>query len=328
MNFFIAVAIAVTTGAVVAALVVAAVRRQAVPVVDPGEDLRVIHHQIGQLMGRIESGFDRAASDNGTVRAALDMLTHNSGTRGTWGEVTLRRLLESAGLRHGDDFDTQPNLDGRRPDVVIDLGSAGMVIVDAKAPLDDLRRAWEADSDDDHDSALRAHAAAVRRHAADLAGRGYPDQVRATFAPVVMFLPVEGAWEAAVSVSPDLHGELLRLGVHPASPSTIGLVLDLVKRHALTVNQEEAVRRILEDARTLLLRLGKHAEHLGKVGRGLGTAVDAYNSAVGNLATRVLPATDRMADHLSERQPEAPPPVTAAVHVERVPRITDSERVA
>lgn len=329
MNVVVVIVTAVVTGAVVAALVVAFMRRQAARVIDPGDDFREIQRGLGELIGRVEAGFARAASDTGTVRASLDMLTQSTGRRGTWGEVTLRRLLESAGLRHGDDFDTQRTLGGGgRPDVVIDLGGAGTVIIDAKAPLDDLRRAWEAGSEDDRRVALRSHASAVRRHAADLAARDYPSQVKADFAPVIMFLAVDGAWEAATAAHPDLHGDLLRLGIHPASPSTIGFVLDIVKRHALTVNQEQAVSEILQDTRSLLLRLGTHTDHLEKMGRGLGTAVDAYNRAVGNFATRVVPATDRMADHLAEQQPGAPEPVTTIVQAERVPRLSGSERVA
>jgi DNA recombination protein RmuC len=161
----------------------------------------------------------------------------------------------------------------------------------------------------------------------ELAGRDYPSRLRTTFAPVVMYLPVEGAWEAAIDAVPDLGSEALALGVHPASPRTLGLVLDLLKHHALTVNQEAATREILEDTRELLGRLDKHAGHLVSLGRALGGAVDAYNKAVGNAATRVLPATNRMADHLGRQPIEAPEPIVVLPHPERVP-VFDADRVA
>jgi DNA recombination protein RmuC len=315
--------------AVAAALLayLSAVRRvPSAETVNP-EEIRALHSDIGRLMGRVEMGFETSARDSSTVRSAIDLLTHDSGRRGTWGEVTLRRLLEKAGLAHGLDFDTQVVLVGGRPDAVIHLGDGGSIVIDAKAPLDDLRRAAECDDESSRATHLKAHAAAVRRHVKELAGRDYPSRLRTTFAPVVMYLPVEGAWEAAIDAVPDLGSEALALGVHPASPRTLGLVLDLLKHHALTVNQEAATREILEDTRELLGRLDKHAGHLVSLGRALGGAVDAYNKAVGNAATRVLPATNRMADHLGRQPIEAPEPIVVLPHPERVP-VFDADRVA
>jgi DNA recombination protein RmuC len=321
MTILVAVVVAVVTGAVVAGIVVAAMRRAAAaaPVAQPAEDLRVINENISRLMGRLDAGFTRAAHDSDTVRTTLEMLTQNGSRRGTWGEVTLRRLLEAAGLAHTCDFDTQRVLPGGgRPDVLIDLGGAGTVIVDAKAPLADLRRAWEAEDDIERDRALKAHVTSIKRHAADLVSRDYPAHVDATFAPVVMYLPVDGAWEMATAVAPDLAGHLQSLGVHPASPSTLGLVIDILKQHALAANQEEAVRAILVDTRQLVGRLQKHVDHLNDLGRALDSAVGAYNDAMGNLASRVLPATTRMTGHAGARELAAPEPVTTTVRSERV----------
>jgi len=315
---------------VVIALVAAraAVRRVRPDATVAPDEIRALHTELGQLLGRVQAGFEASEREASTVRSALDLLTHNSGRRGSWGEVTLRRLLEAAGMTHGLDFDTQVDLPGGRPDAVIHLGDAGAVVIDAKAPLDDLRRAWEADGETEQAPCFKAHAAAVRRHVRDLAGREYPSRLRATFAPVVMYLPVEGAWEAAVETNPDLGREALALGVHPASPRTLGLVLDVLKHHALMVNQEAATREILEDTRELLGRLDTHFDHLLKVGNALGTAVGAYNAAVGNAASRVVPATNRMTAHLGRQPVEAPAAVTALTRVERVPPLAGTDRVA
>jgi DNA recombination protein RmuC len=312
--------------AIVLALTIV-VRRAPMPETVSPEEIRALHSDIGRLMGRVEMGFENSARDSSTVRSAIDLLTHDSGRRGTWGEVTLRRLLEKAGLAHDLDFDTQVVLAGGRPDALIHLGDGGCIVIDAKAPLDDLRRAADCDDDDVRASHMKAHAAAVRRHVKELSGRDYPSRLRTTFAPVVMYLPVEGAWEAAIDAVPDLGSEALALGVHPASPRTLGLVLELLKHHALTVNQEAATREILEDTRELLGRLDNHAGHLAKLGRALGGAVEAYNKAVGNAATRVLPATNRMADHLGRQAVEPPEPIVLLPHPERVP-VFDAGRVA
>jgi len=301
--------------AVIAIVLVAAsavVRRVTPAESASSEEIRALRTDLGRLMGRVDMGFDTTARETSTVRSALDLLTQNSGRRGTWGEVTLRRLLENAGLAHGLDFDTQVALPGGRPDALIHLGGGGSIVIDAKAPLDDLRRARECDDEATEASCMKAHAGAVRRHVRELAGRDYPARLRTTFAPVVMYLPVDGAWEKAVEVAPDLYSEALAVGVHPASPRTLGLVLELLKHHALTVNQEAATREILEDTRELLGRLETHAGHLKKLGGALATAVDAYNKAVGNAATRLLPATSRMANHLG-RQPLAAPEAIATL---------------
>ncbi|HSM02563.1 MAG TPA: DNA recombination protein RmuC [Acidimicrobiia bacterium] len=321
----------VTSLAIVGVVVVAAraaVRRVRTETTVAPEEIRALHTELGRLIGRVQAGFETSEREASTVRSALDLLTHNSGRRGSWGEVTLRRLLEAAGMTHGVDFDTQVDLPGGRPDSVVHLGDAGDVVIDAKAPLDDLRRAWEAESEAEQEACLKAHAGAVRRHVRDLHGRDYPARLRSTFAPVVMYLPVEGAWEAAIEANPGLGGEALALGVHPASPRTLGLVLEVLKHHALTVNQEAATREILEDTRELLTRLDKHAEHLAKLGNALGTAVDAYNSAVGNAATRLLPSTNRMTAHLGRQQVEAPAAVTTLPQAERIPEFDGANRVA
>lgn len=326
MTLALTLVAAMAVVATVLALVVL-IRRPSEPEAVSPEEIRALHSDIGRLMGRVEAGFETSARDSSTVRSAIDLLTHDSGRRGTWGEVTLRRLLEKAGLEHGLDFDTQVVLPGGRPDAIIHLGGGGSIVVDAKAPLDDLRRAADCDDDGDRATHLKAHAAAVRRHVRELAGRDYPSRLRTTFAPVVMYLPVEGAWEAAIDAVPDLGPEALNRGVHPASPRTLGLVLDLIKHHALTVNQEAATREILEDTRELLGRLDKHAGHLVKLGKALGGAVEAFNQAVGNAATRVLPATNRMAGHLGRQVVAPPEPILVLPHPERVP-VFDAGRVA
>jgi DNA recombination protein RmuC len=268
----------------------------------------------------VRAGIDQATNDQRSVQSVLDMLTQNTGRRGSWGEVTLRRLLENSGLVHLVDFDTQKRLpNGTRPDVVVDLGGGSLVVIDAKAPLDDLKAAFDADTKAARQAAVKRHVATVRRHASDLATRDYAAALDAAFAPVVMYLPVDGAWETAIDHSSDLAADLHRLGIHPASPSTLGLVLAIVKQHALDSNRQEAMLDILGDTKRLLDTLGKHTDHLSKMGRALETAVRAYNEGVGNFSTRVLPATARMSAHLSLGEPESPASIESMPSVERVP---------
>jgi DNA recombination protein RmuC len=252
---------------------------------------------VERLAGTIEGRTGALAEAQEATRRAVEGLYASSGKRGRWGELTLRRLLESAGLVLGTDFDEQVHVAGDAiPDVVVHLGRAGEVVVDAKAPMDGLRRADEAADDAARSAALKDHALAVKRHAADLARRDYPSKMQAEFVPVVMFLPAEGAWEAAERGRPDIVAEVLGMGVYPASPANLGLVVELLRHQALTLDQDRTAAAIVEEARKLVGNVGTHVEHLAKLGRGLVAAVGAYNKTLGNLERRTLPAARRIAE--------------------------------
>jgi DNA recombination protein RmuC len=252
---------------------------------------------VERLTGTIEGRTGALAEAQEATRRAVEGLYSSGGKRGRWGELTLRRILEAVGLVLGTDFDEQVRIAGDAvPDVVVHLGRAGEVVVDAKAPMDGLRRADEATDDAGRSAALKEHAQAVKRHAAELARRDYPSKLDAEFVPVVMFLPAEGAWEAAEQGRPDIVAEVLAMGVYPASPANLGLVVELLRHQALTLDQDRTAAAIVEEARKLVGYVGTHVEHLAKLGRGLLSTVGAYNNAVGNLERRTLPAARRIAE--------------------------------
>lgn len=307
-----------TIALVAAALAVGAVLRggSTAPVANTDEDRESRERLIGQIAA-MEEKLNGTRSAVDTVGRSVDILSQNNGRRGAWGEVTLRRLLENLGLLEGTDFDVQMTIDGARPDAAIHLTNGTTVLMDVKMPLDDLRKAENADDAVQRKAHLKSHAATVRRHAADVAKRNYPSRIQATFAPVVMYLPVEGAWQAAVEVDPDIFTDLVKMGIHPASPATFGMVLDVLKQYALSVSQAESVKEILAEARTLVERLGTHADHLVTVGKELNSAVAAYNKAIGNLGNRVAPAARAMSKHLGERDLADVTPVEALAQPER-----------
>jgi len=256
---------------------------------------------LARLSGLVEGRLGAVGEGQEGLRRDVEALYTKTGHRGRWGELTLRRLLEAAGMTAGVDFHEQLDLGGEaRPDAVVHLGGAGEVVVDSKAPLEALRRAWEAPGEEGRVAALREHARAVKQYAADLRKRGYSARLQAAFAPVVMFIPVEGAWEAAEEAQPDLLLEVLRLGLYPASPRTLGLVVELLRHQALTLDQERAGRAIVAEGRTLVDRIGLHIKHLASLGRSLNSAADAFNQAAGNLESRVLPAARRVAESVPE----------------------------
>lgn len=277
-------------------------RAGAVPAGAPPEVLE----GLARLSGLVEGRLGAFGEGQEGLRRAVEALYTKAGHRGRWGELTLRRLLEAAGMTPGVDFSEQVDLGGEaRPDVVVHLGGAGEVVVDAKAPLDGLRRAWESETEEVRLGALRDHARAVKQYAADLRRRGYATRLQASFAPVVMFLPIEGAWEAAEEVQADLLLEVLRLGIYPASPRTLGLVVELLRHQALTLDQDRAARAIVCEGRTLVDRIGLHVKHLAAVGKAVNAAAEAFNQAAGNLESRVLPAARRVAEMVPEGRPAA-----------------------
>jgi DNA recombination protein RmuC len=234
--------------------------------------------------------------------------------RGRWGEMQLKRVVELAGMVAYCDFVEQSSTadaDGRllRPDLVVKLPGGKNVVVDAKAPLNAYLDALEAEDDETRRLHQQAHARQVRDHITKLAAKAYWKQ----FAPapefVVMFLPDETFFRAACELDPSLHEVGPENGVLVASPT---MLIGLLKTVAYGWQQEtvaESAREIAEIGRELYDRLGVFAGHLAKAGRGLTTAVGAYNEAVASLETRVLVTARKLEDRgaASGGLPEAPP---------------------
>ena len=293
-----AAAIVISTALVVIGVIVTLVfvgrRPQSTPIGSEIGDLR-------QNIGRMLQSMEHLGESHDDVRATVEVLMSNPGKRGVWGELTLLRLLENAGLKLGVDFEEQVTLDAGRPDIVIHLGDGGEIVIDSKAPIVHLKTAWETEDEDERKTAIKAFADGVRTYARDLAKRDYASQLRTTFAPVVMYIPVDGAWEAAREMRPDILSEMLQIGIYPAEPSTMGMTLRILKQHATNSRQEEAVRAVLEDARTVLDKVRIHVDHLNKLGGNLGKTVESFDKAVGNLDRGILPAGRRMAEHVDAR---------------------------
>lgn len=283
-----------------------------------------MHERLGrmtELLGSIDRGQRAVEDGQRDIDDTIKVLVHNPGKRGSWGELTLLRLLEGAGMVAGADFEVQRTLrDGSRPDVIIHLGDAGEIVIDSKVPIGDLQLAWQSDDPARRAAALKGFADKVRTTAAELKRRNYPAQLNTSFAPVVMYVPVDGAWQAAREARPDILGELMGAGIYPAEPSTAGMLIALLKHQALTINQEAAVKAVLCDARTLIDRLRNHVDHLGKVGVGLTKAVDAYNASIGSYEKFLRPAVQRMSEQLNTPLGTADE-VRSAPDVERVERI-------
>lgn len=217
--------------------------------------------------------------------------------RGRWGEITLKRVAELAGMVAHCDFLEQESVmgdDGRlRPDMIVQLPGGRQIVVDAKTVLAGYLEAYEATDDEHRVEGLRRHAAQVRLRINDLSVKAYWSQFHQAPEFVVLFLPGEQFLGAALEQDPRLIEDGFAQGVVLATPTTLMALLRAVaygwRQERLTAHAEEAGRL----GKDLYERMAILAEHLNDVGLSLGKSVSAYNKAVGSLETRILPAARR-----------------------------------
>jgi DNA recombination protein RmuC len=272
----------------------------------------------GELRAQVQSLITtqkELQSETGNLVRAL----RTPNVRGRWGEIQLRRVVEIAGMLNYCDFTEQETVTtetGRlRPDLVVKLPGGKNVVVDAKTPLQAFLEAFETNDEETRRACLANHARQVRDHMKTLAGKNYWEQFDPTPEFVVMFLPGETFFSAALEQDPGLIEQGVLNHVIPASPTTL---IALLKAVAYGWNQEKLARNAQQISllgKELHDRLRLLTAHITAVGTGLDRAVESYNKTVGSLESRVLVSARKFAElgaSVAEDIPELQPIETTA----------------
>ncbi len=271
-----------------------------------------LRQQLDQYQQRLQQSETAQSKTLGEVRQQLDALTQHSQVlahetqqfrmvlksapaRGRWGEETLRRVVEAAGLSAHCDFVEQAQQGDAKPDLIVRLPGERRIIVDAKVPDLDFLAALDAADPAARQQALAAHAQKLRGTIKALADRDYPAQFANALDHVVLFVPAESLFSAALEADAELIVWAPQRKILLATPASLIALLRSVavswQQHAQTENAHP----IAEAARRLYDRVAIFGEHLAAIGAGLERAAAAYNRAVGSFQGRVLPEGHKLA---------------------------------
>jgi DNA recombination protein RmuC len=293
------------------------------------EQLVALDRERRESRGRLEAQI-RALNETGeklrTETGALVTALRKPNARGQWGQMQLRKVVELAGMVRHCDFLEQATVAGDdaalRPDLVVSLPGGKHVVIDAKAPLQGVLDAYEARDEEQRARHLQDHARLLRRHVRQLADKAYWSGLDSTPDFVVMFLPGEHLYGAALEADPQLIEDAMARRVLIATPTTLLAMLRAVAYGWQQERVAQSAQAISELGRELFGRLIKLSTLLATLGSRLNGTVRAYNEAVGSYEARVLPGARRFAEHGAVGEGRELPPleqVTTAARAVAVP---------
>ncbi|HUI44324.1 MAG TPA: DNA recombination protein RmuC [Terriglobia bacterium] len=282
-----------------------ATRQQAIEsLVGPlGDSLKTYGEMLRQMEKARAEAYGSLTSEIKGLLAANESLQRETGNltaalkggpqvRGRWGEMTLRRVVELAGMSEHCDFAEQETLTSEgerlRPDLIVHLPGGRRIAVDAKAPLQPFLDATEAATEAERRQRLEHYGRVVRAHMNQLAGRAYWEQLHPSPEMVVLFLPGESFFSAALEQDRLLIEDGMRKRIVIATPTTLIALLHAVAYGWRQEQVEESAQKVSDLGRQLYERIRTFAGHFGEVGVGLKRSVDSFNRAAGSLESRVL----------------------------------------
>src|SRR5215469_9870341 len=272
-----------------------------------------LKQQLENYQQRLQQSETAQSSTLGEVKKQLEMLSQQSQSlaqetqqfrmvlrsnqaRGRWGEETLRRVVEAAGMSAHCDFTEQTQSADNRPDLVVHLPGDRIIIVDAKVPDFDFLNALESADPIKRSESLAAHAAKLKATIKGLADRDYPSQFPNALDHVVLFLPAESLFSAALEGDRDLIVWAATKRILLATPASLIALLRSVSISWQQHAQNENAQQIAEAAREFYSRVVIFTKHLEKIEAGLQVANSAFNDAAASFQTRVRPAGERLVD--------------------------------
>jgi DNA recombination protein RmuC len=249
---------------------------------------------LAQSVERRQGALTQQVTQIGDSMEKIAGVFSNDRARGGWGELSLRRLFELAGLVEHRDFSLQQASPAGIPDAVVHLPGSRRIVIDAKFSVARYNEAVGAADPDEELRLLRLQAKDMERDAKSLVSKGYHETASGGY--VVMYLPSQAVWEATAAADPELLGRLMKLRIIVAGPNTLHALLltagTLLAEHRFI----DEAHQVIVDARELGKRLGSFHGHLAKVGKGLASAVAAFNQAAGSWDRRLTPQVNKMAD--------------------------------
>ena len=257
------------------------------------------HTSSGELKAMVEQMLNANAKLENQTRSLATALKRPE-VKGRWGEVTLMRVVEVSGMSQYCDFDVQQSVnteEGRkRPDMIVRLPQGHSIVVDSKAPLDAYMEVFDIEDEAKRKEQLTRHAQKVRQHMTSLSSKEYWKDFSPDTEFVVLFLPGESFFSAALEQDRQLIEDGISKRVILATPTTLIALLRTVavswQQHSLHENAKEIGKAGIE----LFDRLTIYADHMKKIKDGLQKAVNAFNGAAGSWESRVMPSVSRMRD--------------------------------
>lgn len=247
-----------------------------------------------QQMRSLSEAHRELRSETSNLVAAL----RSPQARGRWGEMQLRRVVEMAGMIEHCDFVcqiTERSEDGRlRPDMIVNLPGGKQVVVDAKTPLNAYIDGLQSSDPETKAQKMREHAKHVRKHIDELSKKSYWSQFRSSPEFVVLFLPGESFFGAALEYDPQLIEAGVSQNVIIATPTTLIALLRSVAYGWQQERLNQNVRAVADLGQELYKRLSDLGMHFSRLGQSLQKSVESYNRALGSLESRVLVSARKM----------------------------------